>query len=46
MENDVERGFCLEILSSRGTHFDPEIVDAFLELETEFDVIRMRLSGS
>ncbi|MBI9097157.1 MAG: HD domain-containing protein [Spirochaetaceae bacterium] len=31
------------ILESRGTHFDPDIVDAFMQIENEFDQIRKKL---
>lgn len=31
------------IVDGRGTHFDPHIVDAFLEIEARFDAIRARL---
>ncbi len=41
MEHDVARGIIVE---SRGTHFDPAVVDAFLELEPGFVEIRNRFA--
>lgn len=35
-----------EILAERGTHFDPVIVDAFVNLEKEFEQIALRFSDS
>jgi putative two-component system response regulator len=34
------------ITESKGTHFDPDMVDAFLELQTEFRVIAARFADS
>jgi len=33
------------ILNLKGTHFDPEVVDAFLALEDQFERIRMQRAG-
>jgi putative two-component system response regulator len=34
------------IVAGRGTHFDPDVVDAFVELEVEFDEISKRFADS
>ncbi len=34
------------IANGRGSHFDPDIVDAFLHREKEFDAIRIRLADA
>ena len=31
------------VLRERGRHFDPEVVDAFLDAESEFDEVRRSL---
>ncbi len=31
------------VLRERGRHFDPEVVDAFLDAESEFDEVRLTL---
>ena len=33
-------------MAGRGTHFDPDVVDAFVELEIEFHEISKRFSDS
>ncbi|MBK7403531.1 MAG: HD domain-containing protein [Phycisphaerales bacterium] len=42
MSHDEARSI---ILGGRGSHFDPEIVDAFLDIEPEFDGVRRRMHG-
>jgi putative two-component system response regulator len=34
------------IREGRGSHFDPEVLDAFLELAGEFDAIAVRFSDN
>ena len=34
------------IVDDRGTHFDPDIVDAFVELQGEFQAIAARFADS
>ena len=34
------------IIKDKGTHFDPDVVDAFLECEGEFEAVRTQLAES
>jgi putative two-component system response regulator len=41
MTHDIARSI---IVKDRGTHFDPDVVDAFLRCESKFQDVRMRFS--
>lgn len=43
MSHDEARSIIVE---GRGSHFDPDIVDVFLEIEPEFDGVRRRLHSA
>ena len=36
---------CRLILEERGEHFDPDIVDAFLNIHSRFDLISKTMAG-
>jgi putative two-component system response regulator len=46
-KNGIPRDEAVKVIfSERGSHFDPEVVDAFIEVHEEFEAIALRLADS